>query len=349
MQQNRILNNAYTLEKKIGRTHLGDVYLGKTLGTECKVRVNMLTDLDDVDDESIARFMQQADLLRSLKHVNLWCAIDSGKDGDTYFFVTQYEPCISLDKYLAKVGTVDERQALKYALKIADVLNYIWGERKLVHRNLKPQNIFVTRKNDVRLTGFDIVKLTSGNAISLTGAGYTLGTPEYMSPEQIRATESLDFRSDLFSLGVVVYETLVGTPPISDDVPLMVIHRQCEEIPPSACERNPGVSAECSAVVDKMLAKDPNDRYQTWVDFIDAASDVLDQRHGKKPLRMPPKPVPKKKSRPVQVHEFSPHSRAVAIVEWICTIPASPLKIIAITSIILNILTTVIIIILLRG
>ncbi len=274
MDKRRIIGNAYVLEERIGETHLGDIFVAKMLGKKDRVRINLLSDYGDLEMESIVRFMQEIDVLRELKHVNLWSVIDSGKDEDVYFFVTPYEPSLRLDEYLMREKVLDERFVLELASMIAKVLDYIWKEKKLVHRNIKPQNIFVTRHNEIRLTGFDIAKMPSSGFVGVTGAGYTMGTPEYMSPEQIRAREALDFRSDMYSLGIVMYEALTGNTPFNDVAPVMVIHKQCEEahVPIRALNRD--ISPACTAMVDRMLEKDRDDRYESWDDVKTAAREA---------------------------------------------------------------------------
>ncbi len=270
-----IIGNGYKLDRKIGESHLGDIFVANKEDTGQMVRIEILSGSVTSDEESVTRFLQEIELMSSLKHDNLLSAIEAGQDSDTYFLVTAYETGSSLQETLQNQQTVGEKDALQYLITIAEVLHYTWNERKLLHRDLKPQNIFITKNNVAKLTGFGIAKSSEGQSLGLTGVGFTIGTPEYMSPEQIRASEDLDFRSDLYALGVVMYEALVGELPFVEDAPILLMQKHMDEIPVPVKERNSAISDGCSALIDKMLAKNPEDRYQSWQELIDEAKNVL--------------------------------------------------------------------------
>ncbi len=319
METRKIIGGKYELTKHVGTNRYGEIYIARREGSADLFRVTLMSNLEDSDEESMSRFIQEIELLTTLRHVNLWCAVDSGRDRSTYFFVTPFEPSISFDEYLEREKTLTERRTLTYLIAIAEVLKYIWDEKKLVHRNIKPQNLYITEKNEVKLTGFDIAKATSDNGVGLTGVGYTLGTPEYMSPEQVRAKDKLDFRSDMYSLGIVMYQALIGEPPFMDNAPILLMRKQCEEPQIPLIERNAGISREFSDMIDIMMAKDPADRYQSWEQVVMTA---------KKILQAPPKAA-------ISSVSVSPFGR---IIQWIVTIDESPTKIALVISIGVNFL-----------
>ena len=271
-----IIGNGYKLEKKVGESHLGDIFLAIKEDEGRLVRIEILSGQVASDEESVTRFLQEIDLMSSMKHKSLLSAVDKGEDNGTYFLVTAHEPGVSLEEKIKSNGAVDEKSALNYLVSIADVLGYTWNERKLLHRDIKPQNIFITESNTAKLTGFGIAKSSEGQSLGLTGVGFTIGTPEYMSPEQIRASEDLDLRSDLYSLGVVLYETLTGGLPFMDDAPILLMQKHMDEVPVPVREKNPQISARCSALVDKMLAKLPEDRFSSWEELIAEANETIE-------------------------------------------------------------------------
>ena len=285
-----IIGNGYKLEKKIGESHLGDIYLALKEDEGRLVRIEILSGSVTSDEESVTRFLQEIELLSSLKHPNLLPAIEAGQDNETYFLVTAHEAGMSLEERLKSGDPLDEKTAINHLISISKVLKYTWDERKLLHRDVKPQNIFITQDGKAKLTGFGIAKSSDGQSLGLTGVGFTIGTPEYMSPEQIRAAEDLDFRSDLYALGVVMYESLVGELPFVEDAPILLMQKHMDEVPIPVCEKNSKISPACSALVDKMLAKGCDERHQSWKELIDEANEVL-QSPGKVSKKNTPSPA----------------------------------------------------------
>ena len=290
-----IIGDGYKLEKKIGDSHLGEIYIAVKTNDGQNVRIEILSGSVTSDEESVTRFLNEIELLRSLKHKNLLSYIEAGQDNETYFLVTAHEPGMGLEEKLRKDGPAEEKSALNYLISIAEVLKYTWedGDRKLLHRDIKPQNIYITKDNEAKLTGFGIAKSSDGQALGLTGVGFTIGTPEYMSPEQIKASEDLDFRSDLYALGIVMYETLVGELPFIDDAPILLMQKHMDEIPVPVHERNPKISKQCSNLIDKMLAKERDDRHGSWDELINEATEIVNTE-----IKVPEKPVSSPRSGP---------------------------------------------------
>jgi serine/threonine protein kinase len=265
-----MIKGTYRLEEKIGNSHLGEIYLGTRDGGE-PVTVEILAGSMTSDEETVTRFLQEVEILSSLRHPSLLAAIEAGQDTDTYFLVTAYEHgMVSLNEYLAQHKALEPAQALGFMESIAGALEYTWSEGKILHRDIKPQNIYITADGQARLGGFAIAKSSESQSMGLTGVGFTIGTPEYMSPEQIRTPDDLDFRSDLYSLGVVLYECLVGELPFVEQAPLLLMQKHMDEEPQPLIERTSRVSPQVSALVDRMLAKDRDDRYESWGALISA-------------------------------------------------------------------------------
>ncbi len=259
----------YKLGDKIGESHLGDIYLAYCIPRQVLVRIEILTGSVAANEESVIRFKQAVELLGSLRHRNLISSIDSGKIDDKYFIVTDYEDGLWLIDLLKRETRLVEDYALSIAVDVAEVLQYLWSERRLLHRDLRPQNIFVTHSGSAKLSGLGIAKEMDegGGDLSLTGAGLTIGNPEYMSPEQIKA-DNQDFRSDLYSLGIVMYQALTGELPFVNQSLMLLMQKHVTETPVPVIEKNADVSKGCSALVDKILAKDPDERHQSWDAFI---------------------------------------------------------------------------------
>jgi eukaryotic-like serine/threonine-protein kinase len=269
-----VIGGRYRLERHLGETSLGDLYLATRTRDEAAVRVEILAGASADDDEKIRRLLQEIELIASLDHPNIVPALDAGQDGDVYYLVTRYEDGRTLQELLDERGAIPEQEMLRYAMQVAKALKYAWEERRILHRDIKPQTIFVTDAGVAKLTGFGIAKSSESLSMGLTGVGFTIGTPEYMSPEQIRAEDNLDFRADLYSLGCVLYEAVTGSLPFSDPAPILIMHKHMDEELEPANQRNPAVSEACAVLVDRMMAKDRADRPESWQALIDEIGAV---------------------------------------------------------------------------
>lgn len=266
-----VLGKGYRLEEKLTETSLGDVYLAYQIAMDRRVSVKILPPSMVYDEERFGRFQREAQLTGSLQHPGILGAIDADSDSGVYFLVTEYKAGITLDQYLQqKGGVLEEREALKLLIPLVEALEYAWNEKRVLHRNVKPDNILVTEEGRVLLMDLGIAKSAQDQSADLTGADYTVGTPEYMSPEQVRGDADVDMRSDLYSLGVVLYRAVVGNPPFQDRSQLVVMTKQLEEAPVSPKARNPEISQGCSDLIMKMLSKDREERHTSWSELIDA-------------------------------------------------------------------------------
>jgi eukaryotic-like serine/threonine-protein kinase len=267
------IGNGYKLERKLHDSSLGEQYLATDKNNR-QVSVEVLSGETSKDQEKVSRLMQEIELVASLKHDNIVEAIEAGQDGEAYFLVTAFESGKNLDEIL-DAGPVEEKLALSYVAGIAKALQYAWESKKILHRDIKPANVFITDSGKAKLAGFGIAKSKEGQSLGLTGVGFTIGTAEYMSPEQIRAQEDLDFRADMYSLGILLYECLTGKLPFEDKAPIVLMQKHMDEIPVPANEVNDKVSEEASAVADKMLQKDRSDRQGSWAELIGELEGII--------------------------------------------------------------------------
>ena len=269
-----IIGNGYKLEEKLGESSLGDIYLATQESSGQKVTVEVLSGEMRQDEERVNRLLQEIELVAALQHPNIVQAIEAGQDSETYFLVTAYEPGKTLEEVLEGHKALSEADAITYTSNISSALKHAWAEKRILHRDVKPANIHITDSGVAKLTGFGIAKSSQGQSLGLTGAGFTIGTPEYMSPEQIRASDDLNFASDMYALGIVFYEMLTGRLPFEETAPILLMQKHMDEDPEPANERNTDVSAASAEVVAHMLAKDPNERYASWQDLIDTLASV---------------------------------------------------------------------------
>jgi serine/threonine-protein kinase len=255
-----------------------DGFIALQEGVDRRVQIKVLS-IDEADEEELARFQRQVKVSASLQHSHLITAYHAGDDCGILFLAVQYVDGESLARRIDRVGAIPEKEALKLLLPIAGAMNYAWREHQIIHRNLKPANIIVA--DEIPLIADLAIAKTAAAEASLTGVGYALGTPEYMSPEQARGEETLDCRCDVYAFGIMLYELVTGRPPFMDASPILVLNRQLDEEPTPPHEKNGDVSKACSKMIMTMLQKRKQDRYPDWDAVIAAMEEVLSAKPGK--------------------------------------------------------------------
>jgi len=269
------LGNGYRLEKKLEESATGENFLATQMAMHREVMVKILSPALVSDREGFGRFIREAKLSGGLNHANILSALDAGEDCGVHFLVTEYRAGIKLTDYLMAHGNrLAEKDAAKLLSQIASALDHAWQEKTMLHRNVKPENILVSAEGQTFLLNLGIAKSLQDDQMNLTGVGFTVGTPDYMSPEQIQASEGIDFRADMYSLGVVLYQCVTGELPFSDPNPVALMNKHLEEAHVPACEKNAQVSAGCSKLIDHLLSKSPADRPSCWQELIDELNEI---------------------------------------------------------------------------
>ena len=277
-----VIGNGYEIDRKTGDGSMGEIYLAFSEEKDKLVQVKILPSHVTSDQEKVEGFLQEINISASLKHPNLLSVIEAGEDNGRYYLVTEYEEGISFYDYIGRYAPIHEKDVLNILIQIAEVLNYAWKEKKLLHREIKPENILIKEgSNDARLTDFGVAKIMEDNTLNLTGMGFTIGTPEYMSPEQTQGDENLDSRSDMYAMGLVLYEAVTKKKPFESDNVIALMNMQVSEPHKNVQSINSKVSDECSELIDKLLQKDRKNRFHDWDDMIRSMKRVLD---GKKIL-----------------------------------------------------------------
>ena len=274
LQQGYIINDRYIIVAKHGSGALGTViYRGHDNKQDCDVLIRILTSDLLSDDEMVSRFMRGVDLAKKLKHPNILGVVDSGEEKGLRYLITNSKKGFFLNEYLDHRGKLDEKEAVRLIKSLGEALKYAWEELEIIHRNISPDAILVAKGNVPMLTDFDLAKSLITDS-HLTLQGLAIGDPLYMSPEQAKG-EDVDFHSDIYCLGLVFYQLLSGAPPFSDKSKMQVLKAQVSEKHTPIQSKNSDISNECSAVLDKMLAKSATERYQSWSDVIDDLDVIL--------------------------------------------------------------------------
>ena len=269
----------YLIKGELGRGGMGAVYLAEQPGLGREVAIKELIQSAVADPIALKRFMQEAQVMARTSHPNLVQVHDLEQIGDANYIVLEFVRGKSLREWLNQ-GVLPLPKTFAIMHGVLQALDYA-HKRSIVHRDMKPENVLLSDEGDVKVADFGIARLTddSGAGGTATKTGTTVGTPQYMSPEQV-ASSKVDGRSDLYSAGIMFYELVVGQPPFTAseaDGPftLMAKHVQAPPQPPSV--RRPGLDMELEEVILKSLSKRPEDRYQTGQEFDDAMMRAADR------------------------------------------------------------------------
>jgi serine/threonine-protein kinase len=269
----RTLGGRYSVEAELGRGGMARVYRGTDLVLGRPVAVKVLSSQYAQNGAFVSRFRREAQAAARLNHPNLVQVFDTGSDDGVHYIVMEYVDAKTLADYLTGGGRIMPDRAIELAESVCDALAVAHAQG-VIHRDVKPANIMVTRDGQVKVTDFGIARVTSNETVEQTAA--VLGTASYLSPEQAQGG-AIDQRSDLYSLGCVLYEMLTGRPPFTADSPVAVASKHVLEQPVSASRLNPDVSPELDAVIMRALSKNPDDRYQ---DAAEMKEDLERARRG---------------------------------------------------------------------
>ena len=267
------LAGRYAIERELGRGGMATVFLAEDVKHHRKVAVKVLHP-DLAQALGADRFLREIEIAASLRHPHILPLYDSGEAGGYLYYVMPYVDGDSLRTRLARERQLPIDDALRISREVADALSYAHA-RGVVHRDIKPENILLEAGHAV-VADFGIAKAvaTAGQATALTATGMSVGTPSYMSPEQSAGDPDLDGRSDLYSLGCVLYEMLAGQPPFSGATVESVVRQHVLTPPPPVTQFRPAVPAPVADAVARALAKNPADRFNPVGQFAAALSDT---------------------------------------------------------------------------
>ncbi len=269
----------YRVKGELGRGGMGAVYLAEQPGLGREVAIKELIPSAATDPVALKRFLQEAQVMARTSHPNLVQVHDLELTGDANYIVLEFVRGKSLRDWLTS-GPIPQPQVFAIMHGVLQALDYA-HKHAIVHRDMKPENVLLSDEGMVKVADFGIARLTDDTGVggTATKTGTTVGTPQYMSPEQVSSSK-VDGRSDLYSAGIMFYELVVGQPPFTaseSDGPftLMAKHVQAPPKPPSV--HRPGLDMGLEEVILKSISKRPEDRFQTGQEFDDAISRIADR------------------------------------------------------------------------
>ena len=275
----KTLDGKYRIDGFLKRGGMGAVYRGTHLMLNKPVAIKLIKPELVSSSEVVQRFLREARAAAHLSHPHIVTVHDLGQTPDgMLYIVMELVPGSSLKELIQAEGAWEAKRVVRLVKAIASALG-VAHRNNVVHRDLKPQNIMVTRDSDgneiPKLLDFGIAKTLEPTSPALTSTGMVLGTPHYMSTEQAKGAPA-DRRSDLYALGVILYEMLVGSVPFDDASIPQILIKHLTEMPPPPSSVNPGIPTELEAIVLRLLEKDPDRRYQSAEELIQALDGVQD-------------------------------------------------------------------------
>jgi serine/threonine-protein kinase len=254
----RVLAGRYQLEAPLGQGGMAKVFLATDTVLNRQVAVKVLSPQFASDEAFVARFRREAQAAAGLNHPNIVSVFDTGSQGEVHFIVMEYVEGRTLRDVIRQEGPLLPERAVEIAAAVTRALAAA-HEAGLVHRDVKPGNVMLTPEGEVKVMDFGIARTSTGDTLTQTAT--VLGTASYLSPEQAQS-QPVDPRSDIYSLGCVIYEMLTGQPPFTGESPVSIAYKHVRETPLPPGRKNPDVPQSIDAVVMKCLAKNPANRYQ---------------------------------------------------------------------------------------
>jgi len=269
------LSKRYLIEEMLGQGGMSAVYKGTDPNLKRVVAIKMIHSHLSGDRDFILRFEEEAAAVAQLRHPAIIQVYDFNQDDGVYYMVLEFVPGETIQEHLRKLNAEGQKlsiaKAIEYMADICDAVDYA-HQRGLIHRDIKPANLMINTSDRAILMDFGIAKIVGGQRHTATGA--VVGTAMYMSPEQIKG-ERPDRRTDIYSLGVTLFEMVGGRPPFQSDSAMTLMMMHINDPVPDPRKLNPEVPADLVAVINKALEKDPADRYQTAAQMAAALRNVL--------------------------------------------------------------------------
>jgi serine/threonine-protein kinase len=253
-----LFDGRYRIQRKLGAGGMANVYLAEDQELGRRVAIKILNDRHANDDQFVERFRREAKNAAALSHPNIVSIYDRGEAEGTYYIAMEYLDGRSLKELIVSRGPAPVPVAIDYARQILSALRFA-HRNGIVHRDIKPHNVLVDPEGRVKVTDFGIAR---AGASQMTEAGSIVGTAQYLSPEQAKGT-AVDQRSDIYSVGIVLYELLTGSVPFTGDTPVEIAMKHISQVPEPPSAKRSDIPHDLDLVVMRALAKDPNDRYAT--------------------------------------------------------------------------------------
>ncbi|MCX6897244.1 MAG: SUMF1/EgtB/PvdO family nonheme iron enzyme [Verrucomicrobia bacterium] len=258
----------YEILAKLGEGGFGAVYKARQPNLNRLVALKILAPHLAADAEFVARFKREATLAASFNHANLVLVFAAGESDGSHYIAMEFVEGETLRHRIENHGRLEPREAIAIAVYVAQALQYAWNKSRLIHRDIKPDNIYLSQTGEVKVGDLGLAKNVGQATAGMTATGMMMGSPHYISPEQASAKKDIDFRADIYSLGCTLYHMLTGRPPYEGNDPMVVMGLHVNAAPPAMFKTWPQCPMPLALLVGKMLKKNPRERQQSYEELI---------------------------------------------------------------------------------
>ncbi len=258
----------YQLQRKVGAGAMAVVYRAKQLSLDRIVAIKILPKKLSRNAEFVDRFYKEGKAAAQLNHNNIVQAIDVGESGGFHYFVMEFVEGNTVYDEIARGKLYSEAEAVAITRQVGEALRHAHS-RGIIHRDVKPKNLMLTRTRVAKLADMGLARATSDREAAMAEAGRAYGTPYYISPEQIRGEVNIDARADIYSLGATFYHMVTGRVPFEAPTPSGVMHKHLKEPLTPPDHINTKLTAGCAAVIEMMMAKNREERYPSCKELIE--------------------------------------------------------------------------------
>lgn len=259
------IGGRYRVVHLIGGGGMAKVYRAVDSLTNQTVAIKVLNEQFVADREFVQRFIHEAKACRRLSHSNVVNVFDAGREGNLYYMIMEYVEGLTLKQLIRKKELLSSQEAVNITIQICKGLGHA-HDKGIIHRDIKPHNILIARNGRVKVADFGISRILK-SAHSITKTGIVMGSVHYFSPEQARGLE-LRFTSDVYSLGIVLYEMLTGNLPFDGNESIAIALKHIQEHVPDPRKINPGIPFRLWKIIHKSLHKEPHKRYSSTSDMV---------------------------------------------------------------------------------
>jgi serine/threonine protein kinase len=249
---------------KLGQGGMATVWMARQVSLDRSVAIKVLLPRFAVDDEEVARFHSEAQAAARLKHPGIVQVYDASVANGCYYFIMEYIAGYTVGDWLRRKGVLPERDALLVAEHVSDALAYAWDHAKIIHCDIKPDNVMIDDDGTVKVMDLGLARTLNAMSSYNDEEDYVLGTPSYMSPEQARGDAHLDFRSDIYALGAMLYHMVTGKRLFSETDAETTLEMQITGTAEDPMDLNTSLSRPICALIERMLAKNPDLRGESW-------------------------------------------------------------------------------------
>jgi len=274
----------YEITGVLGEGGMGKVYLAIQLSLNRKVAVKILPPGLAADESYLLRFRNEARAAAKLRHPNIVQIYDAGEHNRLYFFAMEYISGETAAGRVMRKGKLDEESALLIGESVAVALEYAWDRARLVHRDVKPDNILIDEDGIVKISDLGLAKTMDQVSPGITVERSLIGSPHYCAPEQAQGESELDCGADIYALGATLYHFLTGRPPFAETPGISAMVKKLTEHLPDVIDVNPSATDNFAWLVEKMMARDKKRRQHNWHEVLDDFDEVI---HGRPPISDP--------------------------------------------------------------